>query len=108
VNREEFEKFAALSSKLVDVVHDEIHDQGELGLPVILAALFDTACFWVAQCPLKARQDMVRQFRESLLESLEANIEVKAEIKHPPIALPTTKSQALCLANGIPAHGVQG
>jgi hypothetical protein len=79
MTREEHRQFNSLASKLVDVIHDEIEEQGELSLAIITATLFDVATFWIAQCSVEAQQDMMRKFQENLLESIERGIAEKAE-----------------------------
>jgi hypothetical protein len=80
MTHEEFDRQAeALRNVLVDAIHDEIHEQTELELSVINAALFDTVCFYAAMAPAKVRRSLMRQFRERLIETLEAGIEDHAE-----------------------------
>jgi hypothetical protein len=75
---EEFRESVAGLSELITETIDESRE----GIPVgeITAALLETIGYYVGLCPPAVRQEMIHKFRKYLLEELESNIELSAQV----------------------------
>jgi hypothetical protein len=75
---EDFRKrVSALSERLAETIDDS---RAEIPVGLITAALLETIGYYVGLCLPAARQELMRKFRKYLLDDLESEIELSAQL----------------------------